>query len=435
MFYRKIFTPHICICAVFTLIILTAFLFSCDRLGQKPEQEKVDESKVQQENIQPHSDKDPDTIILKPEAVRRAGIMIEAVSLRALKTEYIFPGRVSVNETRLAHVGPRIAGRAVEVHVNLGDYVKDGQRLAIIDSPELGDAQSQYLKAKTSLKVAEKSYERAKIVLEGKAISTGEFQRREGEYLSAQTGAKAAEDRLHLLGMKDEEIASIENTHTIDSRVAIYSPISGSVIERHLTLGEVVEPVKPLFLIADLSSLWVIADIPEKDIPKIKRGQDVAVTVSPYPERVFKGKIGYISETIDPATRTVKVRVEVDNSEGLLKPEMFASVKILTSRKENILAIPVSAVQREGNNIIVFVAKDEESLPATSPLPSGESLPVQTGVGVRGGFIFEKRVVTIGPEVDGFHQVLSGLKEGEQIVTKGAFILKSESLKELMEEE
>ncbi len=340
--------------------------------------------------------------------MKLAGIEIGEVSLKLLSVESSFPGKVSVNETRLAHVGPRIAGRAVEVFANLGDFIKKGQPLALIDSPELGEAQSQYLKAMTNLQVAEKSYERAKVVLEGKVMSTGEFQRREGEYLSASTEAKAAEDRLHLFGMTEEEVSSIGKGHTINSRVAIYAPVSGTLIERHLTLGEVVEPVKPLFVIADLSNLWVIADIAENDISKVGKGQRVTVVASSYPDREFTGRVVYISDTVDPATRTVKVRAEVENLNGILKPEMFAVVKIGTGKVE-ALAIPESAVQREGEKTIIFVAKGENS--------------------------FEKRVVTIGPEIDGFHQALSGLEKGERIVTKGVFTLKSEMMKGLMEEE
>ncbi|MEK7680390.1 MAG: efflux RND transporter periplasmic adaptor subunit, partial [Deltaproteobacteria bacterium] len=290
--------------------------------------------------------------------------------------------------------------------------------LTVIDSPELGEAQSHYLKTKSNLQVAERSYERAKTLLEGKVISTGEFQRREAEYHSAKAEAKAAEDRLHLFGMTDEDIFPIGKAHTIDSRVAIKSPIAGTVIERHLTIGEVVEPVKPLFVIADLSRLWVIADIPEIDIPKIKKGQAVAVTVSPYPASIFRGEINYISEVIDPETMTVKVRAEVENKNKMLKPGMFAAIKISTGEKD-VLAIPVSAVQREGENTILFIA--------TPP-----SLPFTKG-GDEG--VFEKRVVELGPPLNGFHEVISGVKQGERVVTKGAFTLKSEGLKGLMEGE
>ena len=232
---------------ILSLVVMAFLLTGCQK-GEVKEAAHKDEH---------HDEKDPqEDIALTPEAVKQAGIETTEVSMRLLKVESSFPGKVSVDETRLAHVGPRIAGKAVEVYASLGDFIKKGQPVAVIDSPELGEAQSQYLKAKTNLQVAEKSYERAKIVLEGKVISTGEFQRREGEYLSASTEAKAAEDRLHLLGMTDDEVSAIGKGHTISSRVAIYAPVTGTVIERHLTLGEVVEPAKPLFTIADLSNLW-----------------------------------------------------------------------------------------------------------------------------------------------------------------------------------
>jgi len=398
MFLKKFFLISIAV------ILLSA---GCERAGQEG-QKAVSPAEGQKGQTQ-EAGENPELITLKPEAVEQAGIKTERVSLRSLRGEQVFSGKVSVNETRLAHVGSRISGRAVAVSANPGDNVEKGQSLAIIDSPELGEAQSQYLKAATNLGVAEKSYERAKMLLEGKVVSTGEFQRREGEYLSAKTEAKAAEDRLHLLGMTNEEISAIGKGHTINSRVPIYSPIPGTIIEKHLTLGEVLEPVKPLFVIADLSNLWVIADVPERDIPKIKKGQRVAITVSPYPEKVFSGKIGYVSETIDPETRTIKVRAELGNPGRMLKPEMFATIKISTMEKENVLVIPVSAIQREGENTIVFVS--------------------------RRGNAFEKRMVAIGPEMDGFHQVISGLKGGESVVTAGAFTLKSETMKGLMEEE
>jgi len=382
---------------ILSLVVMAFLLTGCQK-GEVKEAAHKDEH---------YDEKDhQEDIVLTPEAVKQARIETTEVSMRLLKVESSFPGKVSVDETRLAHVGPRIAGMAVEVYASLGDFIKKGQPVAVIDSPELGEAQSHYLKAKTNLQVAEKSYERAKIVVEGKVISTGEFQRREGEYLSATTEAKAAEDRLHLLGMTDDEVSAIGKGHTISSRVAIYAPVTGTVIERHLTLGEVVEPAEPLFTIADLSNLWVIADIPENDISMVKKGQKVSVAVPSYPDAEFIGKVTYISDTVEPATRSVKVRAEVENLKGTLKPEMFATVKVGTG-KMDALAIPESAVQREGEKTIVFVAEDE--------------------------ITFQKRVVTLGPEVDGYHQVISGLEKGERIVTKGAFTLKSEGMKGEME--
>ncbi|MFQ5481028.1 MAG: efflux RND transporter periplasmic adaptor subunit [Thermodesulfobacteriota bacterium] len=395
MFYRK------------SLLILAAafFLAGCGAPGDKTK----DKNTAATAEKQAPEIGSRELITIAEGAVKNSGLEMGKVFKRRLLVNDSFSGLVSVDETRIAHVGPRIAGRAVEVNANLGDFVKKGRALAIIDSTEIGEAQSQYLKAGTNFVIAEKSYERAKIILKGKVISTGEFQRREGRYLSAKTELKATEDRLHILGMSDVEIAAIGKEHTINSRVAIYAPLSGKVIERHLTLGEVVEPVKSIYTIADLTNLWVLAEVPERDIPRIKKGQDVAVSVLPYPKKVFPGVVTYVSDLIDADTRMVKVRAEVDNSDGLLKPGMFATVSISAPETDGVLVVPEGAVQRDGKSMIVFVK--------------------------RGASSFEKRTVELGPSSGGFHPVISGLVEGETIVTKGAFTLKSEEKKSELAEE
>lgn len=347
-------------------------------------------------------------ITLTPESQKLAEIAVEEVGYRVLKRTMQFPGTIQTNENRLAHVGPRIAGRIIEVAAGLGDRVEPGKKLAVIDSPELGQAQSEFLTAWAKFQVVEKAYERARTLLDGKVIGTGEFQRREGDYLAARVETQAAEDRLHLMGMTEIEVKGLGAEDSTRSQVTITAPFRGTVIERHATLGEVVEPAKTLFTVADLSTLWGIAEVPEQDIAKVSKGLFVEVSVSPYPGEVFQGKITYVSETIDPSSRTAKTRVDVDNSRGKLKPEMFATFRIILQETEKVLTIPETAVQREGGQPVVFV-------------PKGEGR-------------FEKRTVQIGPEVSGYYPVLSGLKKGEKVVAKGAFVLKSETLKGLMEE-
>lgn len=388
---------------IFLFLLMTLLNWSCEEAAKGGVDKAKETAKA--ETDRPDS---PALITLKPESVKKMDIKIETVSLKSLKAEYAFSGQVDVNETRIAHVGPRIPGRAVDVYANLGNYVKKGDRLAVLDSPELGDIQSNYLKTTSNLNVAERSYERARMLLDGKVISAGEFQKREAEYHSAKADAKATEDRLHLVGMTDAEISSIGKAHTIDSRVAIYAPLSGTVIEKHLAIGEVVESIKSLFVIADISNLWVIADIPEKDIPKIKKGQEAAITVSAYPERIYRGKISYISDLINQEARTVKVRAEVENKDGTLKPGMFATMKISAGDKA-VIALPESAIQRNGEKSIVFIAKGDNQ--------------------------FEERDVDVGASFNGFHEIISGIKEGEKIVVKGTFTLKSEGMKSLLEGE
>lgn len=380
------------------LFALTLTALGCQA---KPPAEPVSAS----EGASPHEDA---VVTLTPESQRAAEIVVEEVAFRPLQRKLQAPGSIQVNQNRLAHVGPRIPGRIVEIKAGLGERVKAGATLAVIDSPELGQAQSDYLTARAKLVVAEKAFERAKTLLEGKVIGTGEYQRREGEYLAAKAEAQAAEDRLTLLGMTDDAIAALGGERAIRSQVAITAPFGGTVIDRRVTLGEVVEPGKALFTIADLSVLWGIAEIPEQDLARVKKGLPAEVSVSAYPGEKFQGRTTYLSETIDPSSRTVNVRVDVDNGRGKLKPEMFATFTIVTDEADRVLSLPDTAIQREGGKAIVFVAKGEGR--------------------------FEKRPVELGPESQGWQVVRSGLQPGEQVVTKGAFVLKSETLKGQMEE-
>jgi cobalt-zinc-cadmium efflux system membrane fusion protein len=373
-------------------VMVLVFLVSFSSCGKGEEANHEEET---------HEKKDTNLVQLK--STETANIKIEEVSLRSLENVLQVPGNVQFNENKLAHVGSRVPGRVVEVRANLGDKVKQGDSLAIIDSTELGTAQSEYLKAKANFLAQEKAYERAKKLLEGKAISLGEYQKREAEYMTVRAEFKAAEDKLHLLGLSEAEVKRIGSEHVINSKVAVRAPFSGTVVERHATLGEVIEPAANLFTLADLSTLWVIADLPEKDITLAKTGLPVEIKVSSYPDEVFKGTVAYIADQIDPSTRTVKVRTEVDNSLGKLKPEMFATIFITTQIMSDVLAIPQEAVQTDGNKKIVFIDKGN------------------------GGF--EKREVSLGNQVDSFYQVVSGVKPGERIVTKGSFLLKSEAEK------
>jgi cobalt-zinc-cadmium efflux system membrane fusion protein len=394
-------TPSKLIVKSVLLGILISSLFislaSCDGKGEADIEKEINEK--------PRSN----LIQLDPKSIETANLQIEEVSLKSLKNILQVPGKVQFNENKLAHVGSRVPGRIVEVKANLGDKVEEEDGLAIIDSTELGAAQSEYLKAKANLVAQEKSYQRAKKLLEGKAISLGEYQRREAEFMTVRAEFKAAEDKLHLLGLSEGELKRIGSEHIINSKVAVKAPFSGKVIERHATLGEVIEPATNLFTLADLSKLWVIADVSEKDVPLVVTGLPVEIRVSPYPDEVFKGTVTYVGDQIDPTTRTVKVRTEVDNSLGKLKPEMFATIFITTEVISDVLAIPEEAVQTDGNKKIVFIDMGN------------------------GGF--EAREVTLGRQVDSFYQLMEGIKAGEKIVTKGSFLLKSEAQKGELGEE
>lgn len=339
-------------------------------------------------------------IQLTPAALKAADLEFETVRTQGHHATLRAPGVVKADETRLVDISSLISGRAIEVMAVVGDRVRPSQVLARVDSTDLGIAQSEYLKAQARLAVAEQAHERARQLLEAKVIGTGEYQRREGETLTARADHRAAADRLILLGMTQEEIGLLAREQRINSKATIRSPLKGTVIQRNVTTGEVIDSKTVLFMVADLRRLWVLADVHEKDIPRVRLGQTAEVRVTPYPDEIFRGVIMHVGEVIEPATRTVKVRTEVPNPDGRLKPEMFATIQIATTVEERVLTIPAIAVQKDKGKDIVFV----QAAPAR----------------------FEPREVAIGVPMEGRVPVLKGLAEGEQIVTKGAFALKSE---------
>lgn len=351
--------------------------------------------------------KGPPVVQLDPKGVQEAGLEFETVRPGGHKATLRAPGVVKANPNHLVDVSSLIPGRVIEATVNVGDRARSGQVLARVDSTDLGLAQSEYLKAQARFAVAEQALERARQLLEAKVIGTGEYQRREGETLTARADHRAAADRLTLLGMTQPEIGLLAREQRINSNASIRSPLEGTVIERHVTAGEVIDSKTVLFVVADLARLWILADLPEKDIPLVQLGLPVETQVTPYPDQTFRGVIVHIGEVIEPATRTVKVRTEVPNPDGRLKPEMFATITILTAAEEQALTVPMIAVQKDRGRDLVFVEK--------------------------GAGRFEPREVTIGIPSGARAQVIKGLSAGERIVTKGAFAIKSEMNKKDLE--
>lgn len=320
-------------------------------------------------------------------------------------------GRILPNENRLAHLSARVPGRIVSVFANLGDRVKEGERLLLLDSPAFGEAQLEYRKARTTLRVMEKALERANALLDRGAIGEGEQQRREADYENVRANLHEAEEKLHLLGMTEQEIDRLATKtlpHAEVARVSLRAPFTGEVIERNATIGEVIDPNKTLFTVADLSTVWVRADFPEQQAGQLKTGLTSEVRVSAYPNSTFRGAITYVGAVIDPTTRTVMARAEVANPDGQLRPEMFAEVTLITDG-QSVLSVPRSAVQQVGSKTVVFL--------------------------VRGPRRFDAREISVGQGSSEYLPVVKGLAEGDEVVTQGSYTLKSEYLREQMPSE
>jgi len=345
---------------------------------------------------------------LPPDELARSGVAVQSVGRTAFHMYRDFPGIVRPNENALADITPLVRGRVVEVHADLGQMVAPNQVLAVLYSSDLGLAQSAYLKARAQRHVAEQAYQRAQFLLNEKVIGQAEAQRREGEMISTRAEAQEAGERLRLLGMGAKDIRALEQTHTIRSQVPIVAPFAGRVIARNITRGEVVETTQKLFVVADLSTVWVVGNVSEKDIAYVHQAatgpnQPVEVHVTAYAGEAFQGTVAYVGDVLDPATRTMQVRLTVANPTGRLKPEMFTTIRIASAQEMDTLVVPESAIQQDRDRTFLFV---------------------QQAPGV-----FEARTIRLGHRNGTVAEVLDGIREGDAVVTEGAFILKSELLK------
>ena len=342
----------------------------------------------------------PGVLRLTAEELSRTAIEFAPVARGALLVPRQYTATVHANENELAEVTTLIRGRVEKVYVDVGQDVKKDALLALLHSTDLGVAEGAYLKSAARLHEAKLAYERAKDLYEQKVVSLAELQRREATMKTAQAETREARNRLELLGTPRQEVERLDREDTIKADVPLRAPFDGRVIMRNITRGEVVEMEQKLFTIADLSDVWVVGNVPEKDIQFIRKDQKVNVIVSAYPHAIIPGTITYIGDVLNPATRTMRLRVTVSNPDRLLKPEMFATVLVYAAATPDALTVPLEAVQNGPTGTMVFVQ--------------------------RGTNDFEVRTIKVGSEQGEVVTVLEGVSAGEQVVTKGSFVLKSE---------
>ena len=328
-------------------------------------------------------------VVVAPAKKQRLGGVISAT------------GKVEANADRIAHVSPRISGKIVSVKASLGDSVASGQTLVTLDSVELGEALNRYHQSKTRLSLAQSNMDRIKALVEKKIAARKDIFQAETDFKTAQTELHTDEERLSLYGVSVSDLKGEKHKRPL---LPVKSPISGIITEKHAIVGELSDPSKSLYTVADLSSVWVLVDINEKDLAKVRKGQAAIDSVGAFPDLKLKGRITYIADLVDEATRTVKARIEVANPGRKLKPEMFATVELaLPADTPPVLAVPEDALQELEGKKVLFVTED--------------------------GTEFETRKVELGRASGGMAEVLSGLKEGERYAAKGSFLLKSEMQK------
>jgi cobalt-zinc-cadmium efflux system membrane fusion protein len=338
-------------------------------------------------------------------------IKVEPVHKEAIDLDLETTGKVGFNEDRITPVIAPYNGRVLEVMGNKGDTVAAGEALVVIDSADLVEAANDLSeaiansdKARIAVDIAEKAAERARNLTQQEAMATKELQAAESDlaktredYRRAQAAVAVVRSRLAIFGKSKSEIAELENSITdqLDRRVIIRAPIAGTIVDRKVGMGQFIKPdtPDPLFLISDLSTVWVNADVYERYLPEIHVGAPVEITVAAYADRRFPARISAINPTVDPASRTIRVRCLVPNPNGLLKPEMFANIRIGGAAKRNVVTVPSAAVMTKGTESFVLLEQSKGHFRRQTVKPGKE---IQQRTVIEEGLTTDDRVVTSG---------------------------------------
>jgi len=344
-----------------------------------------------------------------PTPAEWANLTIEPVVDHTFRAEHVTEGKIAIDEDRSTPVFSPYAGRVMKLLARPGDHVTQGQPLFVIEAADTVQAQNDFIsavaglnKAKSQMDLAQIQDKRAKDLFEGKAVPLKDYQQTQAALISAQndlrsaqTALEAARNRLRILGLSDDAIASFQDKGRIDPNTTIVAPIDGTVVQRKIGPGQYVNAgaSDPVFVIGDLSTVWLTAFVRETDASIVSVGQEIAFKVLALPDRELRARIDYVSAAIDPTTRRLMVRATVNNTNGLLKPEMFANVTIYAAGDHPAVAVPKRALIYEGDEVRVWVAHDDKSI--------------------------ELRKITTGLVNADLVEVRGNLKPGEKIVTKG----------------
>ena len=348
-----------------------------------------------------------------PTPAEWASLTIEPVAKRAFRAEHVTEGKVAVDEDRSTPVFSPYAGRVTKLLARPGDSVTQGQPLFVIEAADTVQAQNDFIaamtglnKARSALDLAQLQHQRARDLFEGKAVPLKDYQQSQANLIqaqndlrSSQTALEAARNKLRILGLTDEAISTFQEKGSINPNTTIFSPITGTVVQRKIGPGQYVNSgaSDPVFVIGDLSTVWLTAFVRETDAANVSAGQEIAFNVLALPGHPLTARINYVAAAIDPATRRLLVRATVDNKEGLLKPEMFANVTIYSASDHPAVGVPKQALIYEGDQVRVWVAHEDKSI--------------------------ELRLIKTGLTNGDLVEVEGNLKPSEQIVTKGSLFI------------
>lgn len=323
-----------------------------------------------------------------------------------LHDSFRLPARIDLDQQHVARIGTTVTGRIIETEAVLGQEVRKGEKLATLNSTELGLAQSAYLKTGSQVNLKRLVVARAKRLMGSGIIAAADIQERETMLAEAEVDLRTATDQLIAFGMSGSDLARLSKEKKIHSILPITASIQGTIVERQVTVGQVVQPADALFTVANLSHVWVVAELPEQQAGWAHKGDEAEVTIAALPNETLHGKLIYVADMVDPNTRTVTVRMELPNPHRNLKPHMLANLLI---RKQGVqeLILPDSAVIRDKDTDLVFVEIGSDE--------------------------FELRPVKLGALNVNSRPILDGLKSGEKVVVEGGFHLNSERQRKELE--
>lgn len=340
---------------------------------------------------------DPTLVTAKANLLER--LKVGEVGMVEVRPELTVAARIEVDESRVTRVGAPVMGRITALGAAEGEEVKRGQMLATLHSPQLSEAQLNFLKAQSQSQLAQRAVERTRVLLKADVIGAAELQRREAELVEATAELSAALDQLSLLGMPAEAIETLRKTRVMDSVSKVTAGSDGTVLQRRAANGQIVQPADTIYEIADLSNVWLVADVPEHEAGTLEAGQAVEAEIAALAGVKLQGRLSFVSAMVNPETRTVRARMNVANAGRRYKPAMLATMKIRAQAVKK-LAVPLAAVVREGNEEYVYVQKGADR--------------------------FQMKVVKFGVEAGAHRVVVEGLEAGERVVMEGAFHLNNE---------
>lgn len=343
--------------------------------------------------------KNPNEVVASAEILDQ--IKFEPAKIIPIKKTLDIPGSIEVKQNLLARIGSPVQGRIIEIKGELGKTVKQGDVLAVINSTELAKQQLAYIKSVQMVELKTKAFERAVLLFDADVVSEAQKLQRKTELSAAKADMEASKDQLFVMGMTIDEIEAIQSEIQIDATTNIVAKIDGKIIKKSVNVGQVVDPTKDIFTIAMLNEVWGVAQVPERQIGFLKEGDDLLIDVPAYEDKSVEGKITYLGDIVDPVTRTVTIRTEIDNAHGLLKPDMLITMKVSGKSIEKV-GVPINAIVSIDDIPNIFVKTGENK--------------------------FLMRPVTLGVKNKDAVHIDDGLLEGEEVVIDGAFHLNNERL-------